>query len=354
MSVNEPLIAGIQQVGIGNANVHDTWRWYREHFGFNVPVFEEAAEAKLMLPYTGGLPRKRHAILALNMRGGGGLEIWQYTEREPQPPEFQPLAGDLGIYILKIKSSDVCATHKFLTEKNAEILGDVTKNPAGQAHFYLNDPYGNLVEVVSGNSWFSDNGDTVGGVYGCTIGVSSIERSLPFYKKILGCDTIVYDQRGSFEDLHCLPGGEGEFRRVLLRHSKPRQGAFSKLLGDCEIELVEVKSRSPRKIFEDRFWGDLGYIHLCFDITGMAAMKALCEQSGHPFTVDSGNSFDMGEAAGRFSYIEDPDGTLIEFVETHKVPILKKLGWYLDLRKRPAGKALPNWMLKALGLNKVK
>ena len=33
----------------------------------------------------------------------------------------------------------------------------------------------------------------------------------------------------------------------------------------------------------------------------------------------------MGEAAGHFSYIQDPDGTLIEFVETHKVPILKKL-----------------------------
>ena len=32
--------------------------------------------------------------------------------------------------------------------------------------------------------------------------------------------------------------------------------------------------------------------------------------------------------------LKTPDGTLIEFVETHKVPVLKKLGWYLDLRKR--------------------
>ena len=231
MSNTGPLIAGIQQVGIGNSDVQATWRWYREHFNFNVPVFEEAAEAKLMLPYTGGLPRKRHAILALNMRGGGGLEIWQYTERVPQAPGFQPLVGDIGIFILKIKSSDVCATHSFLSKKDAEILGEVTINPAGQKHFYLNDPFGNLVEVVEGNSWFSHNGPTVGGVYGCTIGVSSIEQSLPFYKKILGCDTVAFDKSGNFEDLHCLPGGEeGEFRRVLLRHSQPRQGAFSKLL----------------------------------------------------------------------------------------------------------------------------
>ena len=56
----------------------------------------------------------------------------------------------------------------------------------------------------------------------------------------------------------------------------------------------------------------------------------------------------MGEAAGHFSYIEDPDGTLIEFVETHKIPILKKIGWYLNLQKRDPQAALPNWMLKAM------
>jgi hypothetical protein len=84
-------------------------------------------------------------------------------------------------------------------------------------------------------------------------------------------------------------------------------------------------------------------------------MKSSCESKGHPFTVDSSGSFDMGEAAGYFSYIEDPDGTLIEFVETHKVPILKKIGWFLDLRKRknPA-KPLARWMLKMMGMGREK
>jgi hypothetical protein len=62
----------------------------------------------------------------------------------------------------------------------------------------------------------------------------------------------------------------------------------------------------------------------------------------------------MGEAGGRFSYIEDADGTWIEFVETHKVPILKKWGWYINLKNRKPGKYLPNWMLRVMGLNKVK
>jgi hypothetical protein len=62
----------------------------------------------------------------------------------------------------------------------------------------------------------------------------------------------------------------------------------------------------------------------------------------------------MGEAAGRFSYIEDPDGTLIEFVETHKVPIMKKIGWYINLKKRNMLKPLPNWMISTIGWGKVK
>ena len=77
------------------------------------------------------------------------------------------------------------------------------------------------------------------------------------------------------------------------------------------------------------------------------------KEKGFPFTVDSSDTFDMGEAGGRFSYIEDPDGTWIEFVETHKVPILKKIGWYIHLKKRKPGKALPRFVLKMMGLNRV-
>jgi hypothetical protein len=119
--------------------------------------------------------------------------------------------------------------------------------------------------------------------------------------------------------------------------------------------LVELSSKTgARQIFENRFWGDWGFIHLCFDVQGMNALKLRCDEFGTPFTVDSDNSFDMGEAAGRFAYIEDPDGYWIEFVETHKVPIFKKLGLYLNLKQGRAPKHLPKWMLKALGLNRVK
>jgi catechol 2,3-dioxygenase-like lactoylglutathione lyase family enzyme len=236
-----------------------------------------------------------------------------------------------------------------------ELLSGLTRDPGGQETFYLRDPWNNLFQVVESDSWFGKKGIRhTGGEAGCMIGVSDIDKSKKFYSEILGYDTVIYDEEKVFEDLKGIPGGDHKVRRVLLKHSKPRCGAFSRLLGSSEIELVKVYDRTPRKIYENRFWGDCGFIHLCYDITNQEAMKRLCAEKGHPYTVDSGSTFDMGEAAGRFSYIEDPDGTLIEFVETKRIPLLKKIGWYLDLNKRDATKPLPDWMLKTLSFSRVK
>ncbi|MEQ8424319.1 MAG: VOC family protein, partial [Cyclobacteriaceae bacterium] len=151
-----------------------------------------------------------------------------------------------------------------------------------------------------------------------------------------------------------LDGAQKRFRRLLLKSSPKRCGAFSRLLGASELELIEVKDDKPKKIFENRNWGDLGFIHVCFDVHGMNQLGQSCKTHNFPFTVDSSNSFDMGKAAGHFSYCEDPDGTLIEFVETHKIPIMEKWGWYLNVRNRSPHKPLPDWMFSLLGLTKVR
>jgi catechol 2,3-dioxygenase-like lactoylglutathione lyase family enzyme len=350
------FISGIQQIGVGINNVHEAFRWYRRHFGLDVPIFEEVATASLMLPYTGGQPQDRHAILALNLQGGGGMEIWQFTKRRPESAPFDIQLGDLGIFVAKVKCKNVQACFRELQGRQVSILGDITTRPDEVEHFFIKDPWNNTFEVVNADDWFSKKRPNLtGGMWGATIGVSNMDASLRFYRDVLGYDKILFDQTGVFPDFSGLDSGDGNFRRVLLRHSAKRMGAFSRLLGDSEIELVQALDRTPRKIYEGRYWGNPGFIHLCFDITNMEAMKKHCVECGHPFTVDSNGCFEMNEAAGHFSYIEDPDGTLIEFVQTFRIPIWKKFGWYLDLRKRPdPGKPLSNWMLGALSLARVK
>lgn len=343
------VITGIQQVGIGCADVYANWKWYRQTFGMDVPVFDDAAPAPLMTRYTGGEVHSRQAVLALNMNGGGGFEIWSFKSRTPEGPSFTPQLGDLGINVVKMKARNVAHVHSVLKARNTEGLGELVKDPSGNDSFWITDPWGNPFQVVKGDSWFKANAEMTGGTCGVFIGVSDIDRTLDLYTKALGFDQIVYDKSGQFDDLD-----NQRYRRVLLRKAQKNVGAFSKLIGHVDIELIQALDRTPKNIFENRFWGDLGYIHVCFDTVDMDELHKRLQPLGYEFTVDSANSFDMGEAAGRFSYIEDPDGTWIEFVQTHRVPVLKKIGWYIKLKDKENPKPLPNWMIRAMGLNRVK
>lgn len=357
----EKTISGIQQIGIGVPNVHEAWAWYHEHFGMDVRIFEDDTVAELMLPYTGGKPQRRHAALAINLQGGSGFEIWQYTERTPQPPAFDIALGDLGLFAAKMKSHDVPAAYAKMKSEGVNLLGNIQKDPAGNPFYFVKDPYGNIFQVVQDHVIFRrKEKKTTGASVGAIVGVSDIEKSLLVYRDILKYDSVIYDVEGEMSDLHDVNGGKGKFRRVLLKATDSHQGSFNALLGNSYIELIQALDHEPRKIYENRFWGDLGFIHLCFDVRGMNKLKKECEAKGFAFTVDSQQneahqkSFDMGEAAGHFSYIEDPDGTLIEFVETHKVPIVKKLGWFLNLQNRKPTKPVPSWVIKALRFNRIK
>ncbi len=349
-------INGIQQLGVGVTNVKEGFNWYAPYFGMDVKMFEEAAIAELMLPHTAGQVRPRHAILALNMQGGGGFEIWQHTGKTPDVCPFQVQLGDFGITIGKLKSDNLHKTYQAFQNQNIEILTQIAKDPSGNEHFYLKDVFGNIWEVVYDAYVLKRKNLNNGGIYGAVIGVKNMDESLKVYKDILNYDRVIYDVTDRFDDWAGVPGCNDTYRRVLLTPGTKPNGAFSPMLGPSQIELVQVMDREARDAFEGRIWGDPGFIHLCFDINGMDDLRIETAQKGFPFTVDSATkskTFDMGEAAGSFAYIQAPEGTLIEFVETHKIPLLKKLGWYLHLDKYQ-NKPLPMYVFSLFGLMRVK
>lgn len=348
------IINGIQQIGIGVENAKQVFNWYRKHLGFDILVFQDESEANLMTRYTDFKIYKRIALLALNLKGGGGLEIWQFKDRIPKKSKEILLLGDLGINIMKVRSTKIEENHKIFKKLQLSILGELTSIDKLRSHFFCADPWNNLVQLVENEERFANSKSLSGGVLGAVIGVSDMHISKKFYQEFLGYDLVCLDEKGIFKDFENLPGGKNIFHRVILKHSKRAVGGFGELLGNSEIELVQVLNREPLKIYTDRLWGDIGYIHLCFDIYGMNTFKSEAKNSNFLFTVDSSDSFDMGDAAGQFGYVEDPDGTLIELVETHKVPIFKKWGLFINLKKRNPLKPLPKWIIKAMKIHRVK
>ena len=342
-------LGGIQQIGVGATDLEQEWRWYRR-LGFDVPVFRDSGEATLMTRYTGGVVQKREAVLAVNMAGGGGLEIWNYRSRTPLPPSVQPQLGDYGIFAPILRCFDIEQAFKQMV---TEAVGPIGHDPVGRRAFWLRDPEQRPLLCLEWSERFSATSLPIGGVCGAVIGVSNMQRSLTFYQQLLGFDRLLYDVEN--DDSAGVGGsGCGRLRRVGLASSRPLCGPLMRFLGRATLELVQALERQARPLFEGRFWGDPGFIHLCFETCNMEALKHAVTQQGYPMTVDSAEGFDMGSASGRFSYIEDPDGTLIEFVETHRLPLVRSLGWGIDLRRRPVDKPLPDWLLKMLRFTRVR
>jgi catechol 2,3-dioxygenase-like lactoylglutathione lyase family enzyme len=354
MLKKKKLIYGIQQIGLGTDDAYKSFDWYSKTLGSSVIVFEDKSEATYMAPYMGGQAHKKRAILAMNPLGGSGYELWQYLDREPQKPTTPTLLGDLGINAVMVKSTDIDQSFKNLKAKNVSMLSSINTEPDGQRSFYIEDENENTIKIKEFDSWYSKKGNDTGGPFGCVIGVSDMETSLNFYTDILEYDQIVYDQSGVFPDLFDLKDGISHYRRVLLTTYKKRKGGFSDLLGESQIELIQCLDGNikRKKIFKDRYWGDHGFIHLAFDVRNLDLLVKECAEKGFPFQVLSNGAFDMGSATGYWGYIEDPDGTLIEFVETHKVPIIKWLNFNINLLSRNPQKPLPGWMIKAMLLKK--
>ena len=101
------VICGIQQVGIGVNDFVEAWKWYYDNFGFEIKIVDDEGVAERMLPYTGGKPQPRRSGIAVNIRGGGGFEIWQPKGRELNYLKEPVKLGDLGILIAKVKTPDI-------------------------------------------------------------------------------------------------------------------------------------------------------------------------------------------------------------------------------------------------------
>ena len=265
-------LVGIQQIGIGTEDMVASWKWYADMFQMNVRILEDDTVAERMLPYTNNKPEKRHACIAANLQGGGGFEIWQYSERKPLPIDFDVQIGDLGIFCVKIKSHDIAAYHAELAAKYKNIT-QIQTEPNGMPTFYVRDPNGNLFQVVEDKYMFIDEKRYSGGVVGAMIGVTDIDKALTVYRDILGYDTVVYDKNGAFSDWQTLRGGGQRYRRVLLTRSQPFAGPFQNLYGEIMLNENMKHYEAKKQELDDMMNYLIGILSQCVN----GADPATCE-----------------------------------------------------------------------------
>lgn len=350
---NYNKIHAIQHVGIGVTDHEKSWKFYRDILGFVVPVSKAHSEASRMGSLTDGV-QKRKVVIALNLLGGAMIEIFQFTSKSVRPrPKIK--WGDTGLLGFSLKVIDIEKATDSIRKAGAEIIarpGHMTASGnLGWKQMFFRDPDGNILSLIQADEMtfsLKRRRANIGGIAVTTIGVSDMDKSLQYYRNLLGYSKIIYDWKGIDSNLSNIPGADKKMRRVMLTKPEGSTSMFRYFFEAGMIELIEVEGNSQSKIFNNRGWGDQGIFELCFDVNEISKTYShLVTNGASPVLEPNVDAFDMGEeTSALFGYVKDPDGLFLELVEIAGFRILP--GIKFDLRRRGVNRPLSPFIMKMI------
>lgn len=138
------------------------------------------------------------------------------------------------------------------------------------------------------------------------IGVSDMERSKDFYKRVLGFSVTLNDHEAEMDEMVSIIGSLERMRVAMAMN----------LCGGAAVELVQHTSSEPRPLPEALRWGDIGYLSAGVKAYGIEKLVEMLEGRGAgtvspivEMPVEQGGTW-------RSAFLHDPDGILIELLET--------------------------------------
>jgi catechol 2,3-dioxygenase-like lactoylglutathione lyase family enzyme len=311
------LITAFQHVGMGVHDTDRTYEFYRKLMGFRVKLSDQTSYLEEMGPIIGAVVEMR-ALMAMNARGGAAIELIEHTSTRPLEPPEPVQWGDLGYLELGLKAFNLDQLYLDLKRKGVEFLTPVRSmelSVGGRERYaYLRDPDGLLLQLVEEKG---GKRPAVAGVRHVALGVSDMEKARSFYRDVLGFADVLNEFKGRVPELDEVTGGK-EMELVVLGHRAEGESAMP-LLERAMVKLVFTPGYKGKTIYEGRRWGDIGLMEMAFDVNDLAGtvngIIAKGAELFHPPTF-----VDMGSGtAGRFSYIKDPDGNVVEMVAVEKV-----------------------------------
>lgn len=318
------MINALQHVGQGVWDIDTTYAFYKRHFGFKTKLNDVTVASKEMAAVIGSVETMR-MMMAANAKGGGIIELIQHKSKAIAPfPADGPYRrcgiAEVGYAVCHIDAvvADFQARGiRFLTP-----ICELKLNGGRRWRYaYLKDPDGlplQLTEdLVPGGS--AAAGAEVHGVAHVGIGVSSLERSKEFYENVLGFDRVLCEFVGRMPEMDAVTGSALPMNMVILERSAPASGPLGGLLTRGVVKLFEVPNGNVAHTYTGRCWGDIGCMEVCLDVSDLTETVATMRQKGVPIYLPP-VEINMGSGSkGMVAYVQDPDGTTIEFVEVKSI-----------------------------------
>lgn len=317
------MINSLQHVGQGVWDVDVTYEFYRKYFGYKFKLNDLTVADHDMAQVIGSVETIR-VLMALNVRGGGVLELVEHKSSPIQPRFDDGGYGNYGILEVGygVRSiEDVVADFQQRGMQMRTPVGEISLMGGGCWRYaYLQDPDGLMLQLVEdlqpGRPQHSK--PQVLGVVHVGVGVSNLERSKKFYESVLGFDQLLYEFQSHLPEMDQVIGKSLPMKLAILKRSAPVCQPVS-LLPAGTIKLFEMPGQQGKHIYEGRRWGDIGCMELAMDVTNLEEVVA--DMKAHGVAIDVPPvEIDMGSGSkGLVAYIRDPDGTIIEFTEVKTV-----------------------------------
>ena len=142
------------------------------------------------------------------------------------------------------------------------------------------------------------------------IGVSDMDVSLKFYAE-LGFTDVAFDYTGELGGLSTVTGQQStEARVVYVRSANPT------ILGRSGIKLVHITNRQQPPLPDGFAYGEPGICEVCVHVKEYEEFHERLMDAGHKSLMEPNDQIlePYGTHCG-LSYVEDPDGAKIEFIE---------------------------------------
>ncbi|MBI4596544.1 MAG: VOC family protein [Candidatus Tectomicrobia bacterium] len=139
------------------------------------------------------------------------------------------------------------------------------------------------------------------GIHHTAISTGDIERSLRFYRDLLGFETVFsFDWKVGTERLDKITGLKDTSARVVMLKT-----------GNACVELFEYKTPKPKPGDAMRPVCDHGITHICLEVTDIEGEYERLKAAGMVFHCPPQGS----ERGLRATYGRDPDGNVVELLE---------------------------------------
>ncbi len=310
------MITAFQHIGIGVHDVDETYDFWRNKLGFKMKLNDHTGYDEQMESILGERCEMR-MLMAMNVAGGGAIEVVQHTSTTPKEPPSQVEWGDIGILEVGVKAFRLDEVFDHLKGGGVQFVTGIKsmKLDGGKTvrYAYLRDPDGLLVQLVEDPA---GNRRRVGGISHVAVGVTDLDAAKDFYSNVLGFDQFLLET-DDFIGPEEVTGGKKT--RMAIMHQPHHLKSSLPVLEPGSVRLVQTPDFEGKHTFEGRRWGDIGCIEFALDVDDVKSTfeKAVAEgaESYQPPTL-----MDMGSGSvGSFAYVKDPDGNTVEMVEVNKV-----------------------------------